>query len=64
MPNCMLPCQNTIMKRTLLKMTNHNSKTAGPNVEIEEYKNAMAKWQSIIAEHQGTVTNQHIVEAK
>ena len=26
-----------------MKMTNHNSKTAWPNVEIEEYKNEMAK---------------------
>ena len=26
-----------------MKMTNHNSKTAIPNVEIEEYQNAMAK---------------------
>ena len=52
------------MKRTLLKMTNHNSKTACPNVEIEEYQKGMAKWQSIMAERQGTVTNQHIVEAK
>ena len=53
-----------------MKMTNHNSnfnyKTASPNVEIGEYKSAMAKWQSIIAEHQGTVTNryQHIAKAK
>ena len=27
MPNCMLPCQNTIMKRTLLEMTNHTQET-------------------------------------
>ena len=26
-----------------MKMTNHNSKTAFPNVEIEEYENATAK---------------------
>ena len=47
-----------------MKMTNHNSKTAFPNVEIEEYENATAKLQSIIAERQGTVTNQHIAKAK
>ena len=47
-----------------MKMTNHNSKTACPNVEIEEYQNAMAKQQSIIAERQGRVTNQHIAKAK
>ena len=45
-----------------MKMTNHNSKTACPDVEIEEYQNAMAKWQRIISEHQGTETNQHILQ--
>ena len=47
-----------------VKMTNHNSKTAISNVEIEEYQNAMAKYQSIIVERQVTVTNQHIAKAK
>ena len=47
-----------------MKMTNHNSKTAISNVEIEEYQNAMAKQQSIIVERQVTVTNQHIAKAK
>ena len=42
-----------------MKMTNHDGKTAFPNAETEEYWNAMAKQQSIIAERQGIVTNQH-----
>ena len=47
-----------------MKVTNHNSKTAFPDVEIEEYQNAMAKQQSIIVERQGRVTNQHVAKAK
>ena len=46
-----------------MKMTNHNRKTAIPYVKIEEYENTMAKQQSVTAERQGTVTNQHIVKA-
>ena len=46
-----------------MKMTNHNRKTAIPYVKIEEYQNTMAKQQSVTAERQGTVTNQHIVKA-
>ena len=46
-----------------MKMTNYNRKTAIPYVKIEEYQNTMAKQQSVTAERQGTVTNQHIVKA-
>ena len=49
------------MKRGM-KMTNHNSKTAFPSVEMEEYQNTIAKQQSVIADRQGRVTNQHFAK--
>ena len=51
------------MKRGM-KMTNHNSKTAFPSVEMEEYQNTIAKQQSVIADRQGRVTNQHFAKVK